>query len=462
MVEIYVLDKNLKPVGIVDDYNSLIWAERYSDLGDCEIYLTATEEHLNLLKEGNYISRSDDDMICRIVKHTIETDEDKGDFLTVTGKDARCLLWQRIVYGTQTVSGYLETFVRSLVTQNFITPDNAHRKMLKDNDEPLILLDDPEGLADVITGQLAWDNIGEQIRRYCITFNYGFRLRYDRTANVLRFGIYKGHDRHDEVVFSRRFDNLAKSKYEANSENITNVAVVGGVGTGSGKATGEYGEAYGIDRHEAFFDAKDISNEITWAEMTSLYPTQEQGGYGYIIHPSSGYRYVLSTMDIQIMSDWHLADLRMQYPSGSVVYVEETRFYRMSNVEVASVPSSAPADSDTVILFNILYKVYLMTKGLEALRGRVVSFDSSVIPDITFRYRTDYNVGDIVTIENGYGITARARIVEVVESYDDTGYKLEPKLEYLDLAEGKPEGQGDLLTEGGLDIMTETSVNIQT
>lgn len=461
MIDVYVLDKNLRPVGIVDGYNSLIWASRYSALGDCELYLPASADALDLLQIGYYLSRADDEMICRITKHSITTDEDAGDFLTVTGQDARCLLRQRIIYGTVTAKGYLETFVRGLVTNNFIDPYNANRRMLKDNDETLIVLDDPAGLPDVITGQFSWENIGRQIEEICSAYHYGARMRYDMGAGVLRFGMYKGVDRSGEVVFSERFDNLSSTKYESDSANITNVAIVGGAGSGSRKTTGEYGEAYGVDRYEAFFDQKEITKEITWGELTSLYPTQDQGGSGYITH-SGGYRYMLETLDIQIMSEWHLADLRTQYPAGSVVIVGGVRFYRIEGVYAASLSSGDPEADDTVILQNVIYSVYLMTKGLETLQGRVVSFESQVIPDVTFKYRADYNVGDIITIESGYGVTAHARIVEVVESYDDNGYKLEPKLEYLDLAEGKPAGENDLLTESGTKLLTETSVILQT
>lgn len=461
MIDIYVLDKNLRPVGIVDDYNSLIWASRYSALGDCELYIPASQAALDLLQVGFYLFRPDDEMICRIVKHEITTDEDAGDFLTVTGEDARAILRQRIIYGTVTANGYLETFIRQLVTDNFIDPYNANRKMLKANDEPLMALDSPAGLPDIITGQLSWGNIGKQIEGYCNAYHYGARMRYDAADGVLRFGMYKGVDRSGEVIFSERFDNLSSTKYTADSANITNVAIVGGAGSGSQKTTGEYGLAYGIDRHEAFFDNKEITKEITWGELTALYPTEEQGGTGYITH-SGGYRYMLGVLDIQIMSEWHLADLRIQHPEGSVVYIDGVRYYRISGVYVASLPSQNPDAGDTVILQDIIYSVYLMTKGLESLQGRVVSFESKVIPDVTFKYREDYNVGDIVTIESGYRVTAHARIVEVVESYDDSGYKLEPKLEYLDLTEGKPEGAENLLTESDVDILTENSESIQT
>ena len=54
-----------------------------------------------------------------------------------------------------------------------------------------------------------------------------------------------------------------------------------------------------------------------------------------------------------------------------------------------------------------------------------------VIPNVNFIYKTDYNLGDIVTIRNEYGFSVPARIVEVVEAFDENGYSIEPKFEYL-------------------------------
>ena len=48
---------------------------------------------------------------------------------------------------------------------------------------------------------------------------------------------------------------------------------------------------------------------------------------------------------------------------------------------------------------------------------------------MTFVYKTDYNLGDVVTVENEYGISVGARIVEVVEVDDDNGYSVQPKFE---------------------------------
>lgn len=56
-------------------------------------------------------------------------------------------------------------------------------------------------------------------------------------------------------------------------------------------------------------------------------------------------------------------------------------------------------------------------------------FDSEVAPDITYHYKTDYNLGDIVTVKNEYGISFKPRIAEIIESWDEDGYKVVPKFE---------------------------------
>ena len=56
------------------------------------------------------------------------------------------------------------------------------------------------------------------------------------------------------------------------------------------------------------------------------------------------------------------------------------------------------------------------------------NFESEV--DTTYyKYKEDYNVGDIVTIQNEFDIMTNARIIEVVETWDNEGYSIEPIFE---------------------------------
>lgn len=77
------------------------------------------------------------------------------------------------------------------------------------------------------------------------------------------------------------------------------------------------------------------------------------------------------------------------------------------------------------------YNAQLVARGREKLQECVSTraFSGSVEPSMTFKYKTDYNLGDIVGIENQYGVTAEPRIIEIIENWDDTGHKVVPTFE---------------------------------
>lgn len=81
------------------------------------------------------------------------------------------------------------------------------------------------------------------------------------------------------------------------------------------------------------------------------------------------------------------------------------------------------------------YLPMLLEKGWEALAKHEITrtFEAEIMPDVSFHYKTDYNLGDIVTVTNEYGVTAKPRIVEIVESWDETGYTAIPTFDALEV-----------------------------
>ena len=77
------------------------------------------------------------------------------------------------------------------------------------------------------------------------------------------------------------------------------------------------------------------------------------------------------------------------------------------------------------------YYDMLATRGAEKLAERqiVKAFSGNIEPQTTYQYKKDYNLGDIVSVDNGYGVTAAPRIIEIIECWDDTGYKVVPTFE---------------------------------
>lgn len=102
----------------------------------------------------------------------------------------------------------------------------------------------------------------------------------------------------------------------------------------------------------------------------------------------------------------------------------------------------------------ITYREKLRALGLTKLKEHQMTQQfESVVSLNQYIYRQDYNIGDIVTVENEYGISINARIIEVVETWDETGYSIEPIFEYV-----KNDDDVDcLITEADEPIMTEAN-----
>lgn len=432
MGDIYVLDKNLNQVSVIDSYKSCIWANRYAEIGDCELYLPARPDLLGVLIKDYYLIRQNDDMVCRIKKIQLDTDAEDGDYLIVTGKDVKDLCDQRIVWSTMTCDGNLESFIRQMVTSTIIDPADSSRKMLKADGSALVELGSAAGFSNVVTKQVTYRNVGEKIREYCTTYGWGYKMVLN--GSILDFNLYKGEDRSDSVFFSDDYENLDTTSYIEDDTNLGNVALVAGEGEGSERSTNVSGYGEGTDRYEIFVDAKDITQTVSWSDLVSSYPLVRDGGQGYISTEGTQNVYKLAYLNIHIVDDNQLTLLKEQYPAGREITIDGIQYYQVDNVTIADVPSADPDDLDNVTLRDIIYDVYLLNRGYEKLaeHGGTITFNGTIEPAVTFEYKKDYNLGDIVTVQNSYGIAVSVRIVEVIEVDDDNGYSVQPKFEIVE------------------------------
>lgn len=75
------------------------------------------------------------------------------------------------------------------------------------------------------------------------------------------------------------------------------------------------------------------------------------------------------------------------------------------------------------------YLAVLMTRGYERLGEQILSdsYESETIPQGNFRYKVDYDLGDIVTVrKNGWGLDQDSRITEIQEVYENGAAKIVP------------------------------------
>ena len=148
---IYVLDKNLKRIGLIDNYVSLIWTTRYYFCGDFELYLPVTTEFINMLQIGYYLETTESKYVMIIESIDIKTDIENGNYLTVSGRSVESLLDRRIVANRLSANNQpIETLATYLVEWNFTNPmtEKALRKM-----DEIAISAETKGFSDEITTQ---------------------------------------------------------------------------------------------------------------------------------------------------------------------------------------------------------------------------------------------------------------------------------------------------------------------
>ena len=74
-MELYIFDKELNLIHIVENFTSLIWTRRYYKIGEFELHLPLTIENVEFLIKGNIIYKKDDLEAGYIETRQIEVNE---------------------------------------------------------------------------------------------------------------------------------------------------------------------------------------------------------------------------------------------------------------------------------------------------------------------------------------------------------------------------------------------------
>lgn len=261
---------------VIDNATSIIWVKRYNEAGEFELYLPATPERLELFTRDEIVlTRENDDIAMWVENVSLQTDAENGDFLTVSGRSAECLLGRRIVPKQTTFRDTAaETIIRSLITQNVINPAQTNRKI------DLITLGTAQGYTETINKQVTGGNLLDVVSDICKEQSYGFKMSFVSSQFV--FDLYKGVDRSYNqterpfVVFSPEYENLGNSEYSEDKTTLYNAVYVAGEGEGTNRVIVGVGNTAGLQRRETWIDAR---NESSDTDSGTLTPTE----YAYML-----------------------------------------------------------------------------------------------------------------------------------------------------------------------------------
>ena len=423
-MELIALDKNLRRQGAIS-FKSLIWIDRYNRVGSCEIYAPATAENLAILTDGRYIARTDRKNVFQLKYIKIFGDEDDGVFVTAYGYDVKSLLDQRINTGVQQLaSENAGEDLAQLLWTNALGP-NAASPFEKADGSLLFSQDQTPAPGGSCAQAILFQPWGSVTRQVCGYLGYGYSVELAGAAasRSLVAKIYAGQDRSAAVRFSTSFGNLGPETYEHDSRQKANVLLIKAMESDD---VAIYGDAAGTDRCEQLIEVN-VGRTQTYQAIldmfTATFSLQQGIGHTFL---------VADDLLMPIISTWHKQRLTTAYPSGTI----EGDYYRIPQAIVAQTDalSTDVAASTVFTVQNVVFDYLLLSEaGAYTEAGQVTETVNAEIIDSQFVYGVDYFLGDIVLLGSRYRPAAKVRIVEVLECFDDNGYRLEPRTRYSEV-----------------------------
>lgn len=241
-MELYVLDSLLRRTQVVDQFESLIWTDRYADCGDFELDIVSTNATRAMFQVGTHLAVNNSYSVM-----TVETSEDTEstdgkDILKVKGFSIEDVLKDRVAKNTMSSTTFEPTW-------NFTdTPGNIARAMFDHicrtgslNTNDIIPFLQPgsifsAGTNPESTTPITWSQapavLFDAIKELCDPYDLGFRLYRNFDNSQLYFEIYTGDDRTTRqttlpaVIFGPAFDNIQNTTELINIQGSKNVAYV--------------------------------------------------------------------------------------------------------------------------------------------------------------------------------------------------------------------------------------------
>ena len=263
---------------VIDDYESLIWHEKFIEAGDFELYLVATPNILSEIIPLTFVGIPDSDTFMMIEKIELKQEAGKADHIIISGRDWRALLQSRVfwdaIYGSTSKKVYdilkriidnetnyshylFEKYEWYEPLQRYIANSNFVIDSIDDSIKDLYLEDDES--AEYIQRWMEDTTLYDEILNLCTRFGIGWKM-YESSDGHIHVKFYKGKNRTTEqnenlaVIFSRKFENILSFKYTSDYTNYKNDGYVDMVTTAGNiwNKTEIYDTYHGLNRREVY------------------------------------------------------------------------------------------------------------------------------------------------------------------------------------------------------------------
>ena len=367
---VYVLDPQYNTVDVIDSFVELIWSVRYKQAGDFELFLPIDYCMRPTLKKGNYLYLPESDRRMVIEDSTRTKKHKNGDnHFKLSGGSLETILNRRVIWKQIDYTGTVHNLIKRILTENVISPANSARRI------PNFTFIDSSGgrMGETISVELHGENVLDVIEDLCEEYDLGYKV-LPSGAGGFTFQLYAGVDRsysqnvNPWVVFSPKYENIADTTLSEKQSKYKNTALV-------------------YNEENIHYYNEGVENEEVRRTEVEVYNKL-----------------------------------------GAVSGLDRKEIYIGSSLSHTRDDGSDTRYSDSE------YRQLLSAEGKSELSEYDLVSGFSGTMDFTrqFEIGRDFNLGDIVSIEDEYGQKGRCRAIEIIYSCSSKGESIKPAFENVE------------------------------
>lgn len=244
-MDVYVLDNQFRRVEVIDQFESLIWTERFSAWGDFTLVTEANSIALNMLKPGARISITDSRRVMNVENVEVKLDQENRQMLTASGRSLEAIMADRLardtIVGLDTkpkwafngLPAAIARFIfKNSFTQGVPSQSDAIGRINADATlYPVNTLPEP---AERVRMEFDPITVYDAVKQICDAYSMGFRMYIDiaSTSSQIFFDVYTGSDRTTgqssltPVIFSPAMNNIEEITTLDSNADFKNTAYV--------------------------------------------------------------------------------------------------------------------------------------------------------------------------------------------------------------------------------------------
>lgn len=296
---IYAFDKNFKIIRLLENFESLIWADKYFGCGEMEFHAPYS------LENAKYIYDNQENKVGVIESLIYENFRHK-----YKGRFLKSLLSNKVISSTRTYFNKTpEYIVKDLVAkfagQSIKIEPNKNRGTVIENLQ--------------VTGE----NLMEFTDKLLENSELGARIDFDFNTKTLTYIVFEGTDNSNKMPLSKDFENIIEFTYTKDASNFKNFAYVAGE-----EKEGKPRTIVKVDRRknqseeklEIWVDARDLQSTYQTDDGKDATLSAEE--YKQVLVARGKEKLdeysALETVDIEPMGDFEIGEIRT-FKDGSLI-----------------------------------------------------------------------------------------------------------------------------------------------